>query len=101
MDNTTAVACVNNYGSMKLHLLKIAHEMLNWALAKNIILSLGYVIYIIQMEKNVHKRNSPNLCHNCDMFERETIDHVLFRCTAHSATRLHMWTHVLNNCPKG
>ncbi len=43
MDNTTAIACVNNYGSMKLHLLKLAHEMFNWALSRNILLSAGYI----------------------------------------------------------
>ncbi len=52
-------------------------------------------------EKNVHKRNFSNLCHNCDMFERETTHHVLFKCKALSAIRLQMWTQVLNNCPKG
>ena len=43
MDNTTAVACVINYGSMEIHLLELAHDMINWALARNILLSAGYV----------------------------------------------------------
>ncbi len=43
MDNATAIACVNNYGSMKLHLLAVSNEMFEWALSWDIILSAGYI----------------------------------------------------------
>ncbi len=43
MDNTSAIACVNNFGSMKLHLLEISNDMFAWALSRDIYLTAGYI----------------------------------------------------------
>ncbi len=43
MDNTSAIACVNNFGSMKAYLMEITDSIYLWAQSRNIQLSAAYV----------------------------------------------------------
>ena len=43
MDNTSAIACVNNFGSMVDNLMAVTREMYEWALARRIYLSAAYI----------------------------------------------------------
>jgi hypothetical protein len=43
MDNTTAVACVQKYGSTKLSLFDLTKELFVWALQRNLTLSATYI----------------------------------------------------------
>jgi hypothetical protein len=67
-------------------------------------------IAIIQMLLEVHQLNScrfrynksdikSSLCDKCQMYEVETVDHLLFRCTSLCGIRNTLWNNVLQNCP--
>ena len=43
LDNTTAVACINNVGSIKPSLLQITTDIINWADARNIMLTAAHI----------------------------------------------------------
>ncbi len=43
LDNTTAIACINKFGSNKPKLLRLTQEIYAWAQMRNLFLSAAYV----------------------------------------------------------
>ena len=59
IDNTTAVACINKFGSTKLALLQLTREIYAWALTRRIQLSAAHIpgVENVQADKESRTRN--------------------------------------------